>query len=130
LVSLGRVLVVDDAAYVRDVLSEYLRDLGYEVDLAPDGDEAVARFDRARPHLVLLDLQLPGIPGQDVFAKMRASDPTVPIVILSANVDAGLGRALLERGAFDYLPKPWDFDALERVIAAAIASGASRREIA
>lgn len=115
----GRVLVVDDALYVRDILGEYLRDLGYQVDVAEDAATAFARIGQAMPDLVLLDLRLPGIQGDAVFAELRRKYPSLPIVIVSANGDAQRARELIKHGAFDYVSKPWDFDYLERVVSAA-----------
>lgn len=74
---------------------------------------------RRLPDLVLLDLRLPGIQGDAVFAELRRKYPSLPIVIVSANGDAERARELIRHGAFDYLSKPWDFDYLERVVSAA-----------
>jgi DNA-binding NtrC family response regulator len=117
----GRILVVDDTRYVRDILRDYLTDLGYEVLLAEDGTSALAISATTRVDLVLLDLRLPDMTGETVFVRLRSAAPRLPIVILSANSDTKRAQELMQLGAFDYVPKPWDFDYLDRVVVAAIA---------
>jgi DNA-binding NtrC family response regulator len=120
--SLGRILVVDDAASVRDILAEYLTDLGYTVDVAPDAAQALKLAVNTHPDLVLLDLYLRDIQGDAVFGYLRRVQPDVPVVILSARADIEDARALIRQGAFDYIAKPWDFDNLDRIVMAAFAS--------
>lgn len=102
-----RVLVVDDDATVSDVVRRYLEHSGYEVRLAGDGPTALAAFRQERPDLVVLDLMLPGIDGLEVCRRMRAEAAELPVVMLTAlgtEADRVLG---LERGADDYVTKPF-----------------------
>lgn len=122
MIELGRVLVVDDAPYIRDILDEYLRDLGYTVATAPDGETALHMLKTGRPDVVLLDLWMPGMDGVDVITAIRLADPTLPVVILTADTDIARAQQLLTRGAFDYIPKPFDFDVVGRIVAVATAS--------
>jgi DNA-binding response OmpR family regulator len=103
----GRVLVVDDDPGIVDVLSYSLAREGYEVQTAADGIEALAAAAQAPLDLVILDLMLPELSGEDVCRRLRAAGNTVPILMLTAK-DAELDKVLgLELGADDYLTKPF-----------------------
>jgi DNA-binding response OmpR family regulator len=80
-------------------------------------------FVARRPDAVVLDVTMPGPDGAEVLGRLRALDPTVAVVMLTGNDDETLARQLLRAGAFDYVPKPFQLDVLERVIAAAVAAG-------
>ena len=100
------ILVVDDEPSYRDALAVALQREGFLVETAADGPEALARFDVARPALVLLDVMLPRISGIDVCREMRARS-RVPIIMVTAKnseIDAVVG---LEVGADDYVTKPF-----------------------
>jgi two-component system response regulator RegX3 len=101
-----RILIVEDELSLSEPLSFLLRREGYETEIAADGREAVAAFDRAGADLVLLDLMLPGLSGTEVCREIR-SRSTVPIIMLTAKdseVDIVVG---LELGADDYVTKPY-----------------------
>jgi len=101
-----RILVVDDERPIADILKFNLERDGFEVDVAYDGEEAVAKARQAAYHLVVLDIMLPKLDGFSVCKEIRAHS-TVPILMLSAKeaeVDKVLG---LELGADDYMTKPF-----------------------
>jgi two-component system response regulator RegX3 len=101
-----RILIVEDELSLSEPLSFLLRREGYETEIAADGREAVAAFDRAGADLVLLDLMLPGLSGTEVCREIR-SRSSVPIIMLTAKdseVDIVVG---LELGADDYVTKPY-----------------------
>ena len=101
------VLVVDDEQHIQDVVVYVLQENSYEVISALDGDTAFDLFQSTPPDLVLLDLNLPGISGFDLFRKMRAQTPDIPIIMLtskSEEIDRIVG---LEMGADDYVTKPF-----------------------
>jgi DNA-binding response OmpR family regulator len=102
----ARVLIVDDEAVVRDVLSRYLEEEGFRVETAADGESALDLAARSVPDVVVLDLMLPRIDGLEVLRRMRARRD-VPVVLLTARgeeVDRIVG---LEVGADDYVAKPF-----------------------
>jgi two-component system response regulator ResD len=101
-----RVLVVDDELMVRDVLSRYLLREGFAVDLAEDGERALAVFTANPPDLVLLDLMLPRIDGLEVFRRIRAAAAT-PVIMLTARGEVTDRIVGLEVGADDYVTKPF-----------------------
>ena len=102
-----RVLIVDDDANIAELISLYLTKECYETKIVLDGEEALRVFPVFKPHIVLLDLMLPGIDGYQVCRELRTSSQ-VPIIMLSAKgeiFDKVLG---LELGADDYMIKPFD----------------------
>jgi CheY-like chemotaxis protein len=119
----GRVLVVDDEENVSEIIEEYFTSLGYEVDIAHDGGEALRRAAAVRPDVVLLDINMPGMTGDEALNRLHAIDPTVPIVMLTGNADEDVARDLLRRGAMDYVTKPFQLETLDRVVTTAVAVG-------
>jgi DNA-binding response OmpR family regulator len=101
-----RILVVDDEAAIRDLVGTYLRNEGFTVDEAADGETALSRFRRHEPDLVVLDLRLPGIDGTDVLREIRRGSAAYVILLTarSEEVDKLIG---LELGADDYVTKPF-----------------------
>ena len=101
-----RVLVVDDEANIRELVSVYLTAAGYSVECASDGPEALAAVHASEPSLIVLDIGLPGMSGAEVCSAIRVFS-RVPIVMLTAR-DTDLDKvALLEAGADDYVVKPF-----------------------
>ena len=103
-----RILVVDDDVRLRDLLSRYLTEQGMEVATLPDTRDLDKKLQRYPPHLVVLDLMLPGEDGLAVCRRLRGAGESVPIIMLTAkgeDVDRIVG---LEMGADDYLPKPFN----------------------
>ena len=105
-VSATRVLVVDDEPMVREVLARYLAKEGYAVDVAEDGEQALAAYAQALPDLVLLDLMLPRIDGLEVFRRIREQAPTA-VIMLTARGEETDRVVGLELGADDYVTKPF-----------------------
>jgi DNA-binding response OmpR family regulator len=101
------ILVVDDEPMVREVLSRYLSKEGFDVWAAEDGEEALARYARAVPDLVLLDLMLPKIDGYEVFRRIREQGSRTPVIMLTAKGDETDRIVGLELGADDYVSKPF-----------------------
>jgi two-component system response regulator MtrA len=101
------ILLVEDDASVREAVTMALEGDGHRVETAVSGDEALARWRRSRPDLVLLDVMLPGADGLEVCRTVRREDQ-VPIIMLTARsdpIDVVLG---LESGADDYVTKPFE----------------------
>src|SRR5207245_5066817 len=101
-----KVLVVDDDVRLRDLLSRYLTGQGFEVATLSDARDIDKKLQRDPPHIVVLDLMLPGEDGLAVCRRLRGTGENVPIIMLTAkgeDVDRIVG---LEMGADDYLPKP------------------------
>lgn len=113
----GRILVVDDEQSIRDFLLFGLRDEGYDVATARDGEEALYRLEEFRPHVILLDIMLPGMDGFDVCQLMRER-ARVAIIMLTARDDVDDRVKGLMSGADDYVVKPFSFAELRARIEA------------
>ena len=109
-----RILVVDDERAVRESLRRALELEGYEVELATDGEEALAAGRAGRPDAVILDVLMPGIDGLEVCRTAPAAGNAVPVLMLTARAEIDSRVAGLDAGADDYLPKPF---ALEELLA-------------
>ena len=102
---MAEILIVEDDKPYREALVEMVTDEGYAVRTAENGDQALAAFAAKRPSLVLLDVMMPCRDGYAVCAEMRAKDPLVPILMLTAkNAEDDRVRGL-RRGADDYIDK-------------------------
>jgi two-component system NtrC family response regulator len=112
----ARVLVVDDDVTVCDVLEEFLRYKGYDVYAALDGPTGIAKVKEVRPHIVLLDIIMPGMGGIEVLKEIKRIDPSVGVIMVTGVGDDELGRRTLELGAYDYITKPVNFDYLEKAL--------------
>ena len=117
----ARVLVVDDDPEALEMLSTWLRIHSYSVDTCPDSAQALVVFEARPPDAVLLDLHMPRVDGTEIFALMHRAEPAIPIIIVTGDDDAELGRILLDCGAFDYALKPLDLDYLGAALAVATA---------
>lgn len=115
----GDVLVVDDERLIRWTLRERLTEAGYSVREAETGLEALDAFAAATPSLVLLDLALPELDGFGVLRSVRKLDPKCPVIVMSAR-DSNSGAQALGLGAAHFLAKPFDFDALVRLVGATL----------
>lgn len=99
------VLTIDDDTAITELLAMLLRTHGYEVKTANDGEEGVKAIKKLNPHVVILDLMMPGMDGWQVCKSVREFS-NVPIVILSALDDPAMIASALDAGADDYLVKP------------------------
>ncbi|TAK27055.1 MAG: response regulator transcription factor [Chloroflexota bacterium] len=106
------ILVVDDDPKMLSLMKRGLSYAGYEADLAADGEEALAIARDHPPALVVLDVMLPGLDGLEVCRRLRAGDPELPILMLTAKGRVPDRVAGLDAGADDYLVKPFAFDEL------------------
>ncbi len=106
--AMPKILIVDDDVRLRDLLNRYLTEQGFQVQTLTDGAMIDRKLQRDPPHLLVLDLMMPGEDGLSICRRLRANGETVPIIMLTAkgeDVDRIIG---LEMGADDYLPKPFN----------------------
>jgi DNA-binding NtrC family response regulator len=118
--SLGRVLVVDDQPQVMGILRDMLQHLQYEASTAASAEDAIAAMVNVRPHVVILDLQLPGMPGLEALAYFREHYPTVPVIVVTGSLEQEKAHQVRDRGSFDVLVKPFSLTALRTVLALAM----------
>jgi len=107
----GKILVVDDEEVNVDFFQLMLGKLGFDVDVAFNGEEALERLEKSRPDIILLDLVMPKINGFELTEILKGKDQTrdIPIIILSAIDDIREKVDMLELGIEDYITKPFNF---------------------
>ena len=98
------ILVIDDDIYIGDMLEEALRKEGYGVSRAYSGTEALLLVGQKKPDLILLDLMLPGLSGEELLPKIKG----IPVIVVSAKADVADKVGLLMAGASDYVTKPFN----------------------
>ena len=106
-----KVLVVDDAVFMRMKLKDILEKNGYEVvGEAQNGEEAFDRYKTVKPDLVTMDITMPGVDGLEALKLIRAYDPTARVVMCSAMGQQGMVMDAIRAGAVDFIVKPFDTD--------------------
>ncbi len=120
---MAKILVVEDNEMNRDMLSRRLMRKGYEVIIALDGEEGVAKAQAEAPDLILMDMSLPVLDGWEATRRLKAAPETqaIPIIALTAHAMAGDRERALAAGCDDYDSKPFDFDQLLGKIEALLA---------
>lgn len=104
MIAMKNILVIDDDVYIGDMLAEVLTKEGYSVTRAYSGSEALLVLESGKPDLILLDLMLPGVNGEEVLSKIEG----IPVIVVSAKADVEDKVTLLSHGAVDYVTKPFD----------------------
>ena len=117
----GAVLLVDDEESVRAIGSEMLRELGFEVVAAGDGVEALARYRERRPDLVILDLTMPRMDGEQAFRELRQLDCGARVVLSSGYDETEVTQKFAGKGLAGFIQKPYTFETLRTVLRAALA---------
>lgn len=126
----GRVLLVDDEPAFQRLGGGFLRNLGHEVLIAGDGDEALAVFAREQPDLVLLDLAMPPSMDPEQGLALISRFPGAPVVVLTGHADHELALRAADLGAWDFLAKPIDPDLLRFVVGRALRKRRLEAELA
>jgi signal transduction histidine kinase/DNA-binding response OmpR family regulator len=112
----GRVLVVDDEQTVGEVLQEFLAGEGYELTLARSGDEAVKMLATLSPDVILTDINMPGLSGLEMMRFAKEADPEVCVVVLTGHASTATAIDALRQGAYDYVTKPFDLEAVHKIV--------------
>lgn len=108
------ILIVDDDVHINQMLEEVLTSAGYKVTHAYSGTEAILLIPSIKPDLILLDLMLPGLSGEEIIEEISH----IPVIVISAKIDTKNKISLLLNGAVDYVTKPFDVDELlARIVA-------------
>jgi DNA-binding NtrC family response regulator len=117
---MARILVVDDEIVICDVLKEFLTLKGHEVHTALNGQAAIAKVKTERPHIVLLDILMPGMRGLKVLQDIKRLDPRIAVIMITGVMNKDVAKGAISLGAYDYITKPVDFEYLETVLMAKI----------
>jgi two-component system, NtrC family, nitrogen regulation response regulator NtrX len=124
----SRILVVDDEPAIRDTMRMILEYDGYEVLVAGSGQEGLAVAEREYPDLVFLDIKMPGLDGLEVLSRLRGSNETLPVVIVSAHGSAATALEAGRLGAFRFIEKPLSKDYVLDAVREGLELGTLRRE--
>jgi DNA-binding NtrC family response regulator len=125
----ARVLLVDDDASFREVMSFHLHDEGYGCDAASDGEQALAIFDPAVHCLVITDLKMPHMGGMDVLRAVKRRSADTLVIVITAFGEVPTAIEAMKAGAYDFLPKPCDRDQFKLTVRRAIEHGALRAQV-
>src|SRR3989442_15651001 len=112
-----RVLVVDDDPNVASMLSDMIESFGYRTATASNAAQALRAVREFLPHVVLLDIRMPGIGGDTVLVRLRTSTPSLPVIMVTGNRDEDEAKRVLAAGALDHGSKPVDQAHLHHAIA-------------
>lgn len=126
-------MIVDDAAFMRAILSQMLREFGYDVVAeAASGEEAIQMYSKSRPDLVTMDITMPDMDGITAMRQIRILDPTAKIIICSAMSHQQAVIDAIASGARDFIAKPLQkervYSAIERVLAEVSAETAPAKQ--
>ncbi len=114
------ILVVDDEPIMQEILSDFLREEGYDVDVASSGEEGV-ELARARPYdCAIVDLMMPGIDGIQTTQSLKELDPTLPVIMITAFASVESAVEAMKQGAHEYITKPFKNDEVLLVVQNAI----------
>ena len=124
------ILIVDDEADIRELVAGILEDEGHSTRLAKNSDETLAAVEERRPALVILDIWLQGskLDGLELLDRIRASHPELPVIIISGHGNIETAVAAIQRGAYDYIEKPFKADRLVLITARALEASKLKRE--
>ena len=116
----GRLLVVDDDENLRRVMQVQLQQTGHAVSIAASGEQALEILSRSNQDLVITDLRMPGMSGVDLVKKIRTDYPGTPVILITAFGTVDTAVETIRLGAYDYITKPVDPDALRMIIQRAL----------
>jgi len=125
----ARILVADDEDSLRWVLEKGLRGAGHEVTSVADGEAAVQAVEREPFDLVLLDVRMPGLDGLTALERMRQARPDACVVVMTAHGTMETAITAMQRGAYDYIAKPFDLDEVLLLTERALAAGRLTQEV-
>jgi len=112
-----RILVVDDDKGVRDALSEFLMTLGYAVEMAEDGEDALNKYQKGAFDIILADLIMPNVDGMELLQRIRDVNDDVMFLMITGHPSIGTAVEAINKGAEDYITKPFHLEDVKLRIA-------------
>ena len=119
--------IVDDDRSIRWVLEKSLDKAGFESESFESGDSLLERLKSAQPDVIISDIRMPGIDGLEVLSQVQDAYPQIPVVIMTAHSDLSSAVKSYKRGAFEYLPKPFDVNDAVAVVDRAVKHASENR---
>ena len=123
----AKVWVVDDDSSIRWVLERALNQAGIENESFADGDLLLERMNSEQPDVIISDIRMPGTDGLQLLSLISEKHPELPVIITTAHSDLDSAVASYQRGAFEYLPKPFDLDEVIAITERALAQAREKR---
>lgn len=123
----NKVWVVDDDSSIRWVLDKALTQAGIDNHSFENGEQLLDRLNHEQPDVIISDIRMPGIDGLDLLSQLNDAHPDIPIIITTAHSDLDSAVASYQRGAFEYLPKPFDIDEVISIAERALAHAREKR---
>jgi DNA-binding NtrC family response regulator len=124
----GPILIVDDEEIVRESLATWLREDGYQAETAPDGPTALGMMGQRAYAVMLVDLKMPGMDGLRVLTEARRQQPDAAVILITAYATVETAVQAMKQGATDYLMKPFDPEAVSRMVGRIMKEQTPRRE--
>lgn len=124
----AKLLIVDDEKNIREGLQRALSSDGYEVELASDGEEALEKIEEGDVDLVITDLKMPKLSGDELMKEALESNPYLPIIILTGHGTIENAVEAMRNGAYDYLTKPLNIDKLSLIVKRALENSSLKRQ--
>ena len=121
--------MVDDDKPLADMLVKYLVKVGYEAAAAYGGREGLARFEQGDFKLVILDLKMPDMGGMEVLEAIKSIDRQSVVIVLSGFGTIESAVAAIKKGAYDFIPKPIELNAMETILSRALEKQAFARQL-
>ena len=115
-----KILIIDDEQYICDSCRQVFVKDGYQVDIANDGISGLRKIRELKPHLVFVDLKMPGMSGMEVLEEIKKIDPTIVSVVITGYATIESAVEAIKREAYDFLPKPFNPDELRLVTGRAL----------
>ena len=116
-------LIDDDPALLLDQLSHLFAGKGMKIDVARSGREGLAQDHGEAPDVVLLDINMPDLPGLEVHQRLRKLDARIPVIFITATSTTDTAIEAMRQGVYDYLFKPVDLQQLEKAVSEAVEVG-------
>ena len=123
----NKVWIVDDDSSIRWVLERALSQAGIDNESFADGDQLLQRMESDLPDVIISDIRMPGTDGLQLLSLISEKHPNLPIIITTAHSDLDSAVASYQRGAFEYLPKPFDLDEVIAITERALAQAGEKR---
>lgn len=124
-----RVLVIDDEPSVRRLIEHHLKEENYKILSAENGEKGLRLIEENSPHLVLLDVRLPGIGGIEILKKIKEAHPKLPVIMITAYGTVKMAVETMRKGAYDFLVKPIKPDELKITVRNAITTQTLQKEV-
>src|SRR5262249_26130776 len=123
------ILVIDDDFDTREVIKDRLESLNYRVLIAATGKEGLERLEREKLHMLLIDIEVPGVNGLEMLEEIRKREHGITVVMITAYGSIERAVRAMKEGAYDFIPKPFEPDHIALIVAKALERERLKREV-